>query len=164
VSVTAVRQRLGKTGSFSTIGPVVTEWRGKPGKEGPAPAPEAAGPGRGDLPGARRKGGREGGKGTGRRARAAAPGRGERTARGEGERGGKGEMLAEITRLEAEIDAQREQTTKALSDLTAERDRYRAELDQVRGSLAAAEGALGEARKRIAEEEHRNRDLSAESA
>ena len=156
VTVTAVRDRLG-TGSFSTIGAVVSDWRHRRAKETRTPVPEPSDSVRGLFAqlwveawqGAMKVHEPE------RQAFA--------RDREEYERG-KGEMLSEITRLEAEIDAEREQTTKALAELTAERDRYRAELGQVRGSLAASEGALGEARKRIAEEEHRNRDLSAESA
>jgi DNA repair exonuclease SbcCD ATPase subunit len=157
VSVTAVRQRLGKTGSFSTIGPVVTEWRDKRAKETRAPVPEPSDSVRGLFT-------RLWAEAWAEAMKVHEPERQAFARDREEYQRGKGEMLSEITRLEAEIDAQREQTNKALAELTAERDRYRAELDQVRGSLAASEGALGEARKRIAEEEQRYRDLSAESA
>jgi chromosome segregation ATPase len=152
VTVTAVRERLG-TGSFSTIGAVVSDWRQQRAKETRAPVPEPP----------------EGMRGwvsqlwTEAWNGAMKVHEPERQAfardREEFERG-KAEMLSEIARLEAQLDQEKEQTAKAVAVLTAERDRYRADLDQVRGSLAEAQGVLGEARKRIEEEEGRNRELT----
>src|SRR5262249_8523549 len=100
VTVTAVRDRLG-TGSFSTIGAVVSDWRHKRAKETRAPVPEPSESVRGlfaQLWAEAWQGAME----------VHEP---ERQAfardREEYERG-KGEMLAEIAGLETELDAEKE--------------------------------------------------------
>lgn len=86
----------------------------------------------------------------------------------------KAELLAEIARLEGELEAEKEQTASMRKDLdgkmkilTDERDRCRDEAQAARAAQAAAEGALSEARKQVEREaersahlEERNREIS----
>src|SRR4051812_38043465 len=73
---------------------------------------------------------------------------------------GKGEMLSEISRLEAELEAVKETAARTAQALTEERDRLSGEAQSVRVTLATVEGALSEARKRADEVQERNRELS----
>ncbi len=145
VTVTAVRERLG-SGSYSTIGAVLSEWRSEQARAiRPAvpEMPETVGHLVRHLWGEAWK---------------AADGvhEPERQAfireRHEHERA-QGEMAAEISRLEGELDAEKERGTltvqtleRQLQVLTEERDRSRHEVGELREQLAAAVGALGEAK------------------
>jgi hypothetical protein len=151
-TVTAIRDRLG-TGSFSTIGAILSDWRQSRAKEARPVVPEPADSVRGLF-------GQLWAEAWNSAMKVHEP---ERQAfardRQEYERG-KGEMLAEIARLETELDHEKEQAARAMVELTAERDRAREELQGAKVSIAAAEGALSEARKQLELEQERNRQLS----
>ncbi len=77
------------------------------------------------------------------------------------------EMTAEITRLEGELEREKEQAARTIqgirAELTAlaqERDRVREEFQAARAARATAEGALAEARTQLEREAKRNEDLS----
>jgi len=152
VTVTAVRERLG-TGSYSTIGSVVADWR-REKANGVRPAtPEPSEGVRVAFSHAWAEAWKA----------AMAVHEPERQIfareRQEHERA-KAEILAEIARLEAELEGEKENATRTAFALTAERDGCRDELQSVRAALAASEGALGEARKQVDHEGERNRQLS----
>jgi chromosome segregation ATPase len=152
VTVTAVRDELG-TGSFSTIGAVLADWRQSKAKEARPAVPEPAESVRGLF-------NQLWAEAWNAAMRVHEP---ERQAfardREEYERG-KGEMLAEIARLEAELDATKDDATRRTEALTTERDRLREEVQSLRVTIASVEGALNEARKRADQAEERSRDLS----
>lgn len=151
-TVTAVREKLG-TGSFSTIGTVLADWRQSKVKEARPAVPEPPETVRGLF-------GQLWAEAWNAAMRVHEP---ERQAfardRQEYERG-KTEMLAEIARLEAEIEAAKEAGAQMAQTLTEERDRYAGEVQALTVTLANAEGALNEARKQADQEQERSRELS----
>ena len=133
-TVTAVRERLG-SGSFSTIGIVLSDWRQKKESEARPAVPEppdlvrialgnvwseAWKAANGVLEPERQSFARE---------------------RQEHDRA-RAEMNAEIARLETELEAERERGAGAARDLASERDRYRGEAETTREALVAAERVL----------------------
>lgn len=155
VTVTAVRERLG-SGSFSTIGTVVADWR-REKASGARPAipepPEGVRAAYSHLWAEAWKA-------------AMAVHEPERqafaTERQERERA-RAEMTSEIARLENELDAEKERAGNAFRNLEEEfqsvnheRDAFRDEVQEVRTALAAAEGALQEARKQVEREAERS--------
>jgi Plasmid replication region DNA-binding N-term len=152
LTVTAVREQLG-TGSFSTIGAVLADWRQSKAKEARPAVPEPPESVRGLF-------GQLWAEAWTTAMRVHEP---ERQAfardRQEFERG-KGEMLSEIARLEAELEAAKEAAARTIQTLTEERDRFNDEVQCLRVTLATAEGALSEARKQADQEQERNRELS----
>jgi transketolase len=151
-TVTAIRERLG-SGSYSTIGAVLADWRRERASEARPAVPESP-----DI--VRNMVNQLWAEAWNGVMRVHEP---ERQAfqreRQEHERT-KGEMLAEIARLEGELEAERERGAKAVESITTERDQFREEAQTVRASLAAAEGALNESRNRVEREEEKNRELS----
>ena len=152
LTVTAVWEQLG-TGSFSTIVAVLADWRQSKAKEARPAVPEPAESVRGLF-------GQLWAEAWAAAMRVHEP---ERQAfardRQEFERG-KGEMLSEIARLEAELEAAKEAAARTIQALTEERDRFNDEVQSLRVTLATAEGALSEARKQADQEQERNRELS----
>ena len=158
-TATAVRERLG-SGSYSTIAAVLTDWRREKARDTRTPIPEPPDSVRhllSHLWGEAWKA-------------ALAVHEPERQAfaraRAEHEQI-TSEMAAEITRLEGELEREKEQAARTLQglqgQLTAlaeERDRVRDELQTALAASAAAEGALAEARTQLEREAKRNEDLS----
>jgi DNA repair exonuclease SbcCD ATPase subunit len=151
-TVTAVRERLG-SGSFSTIGVVLSDWRQSQAKETRPAVPEPSDLVRGLF-------GQLWSEAWTSAMKTHEP---ERLAfardRQQYERG-KAEMLSEIERLEAQVESEKQTAAATIEELTAERARLSEELQGVRVAIATAEGALSEARKRADQEQERNRELS----
>jgi hypothetical protein len=127
-TVTTVRKRLGNTGSYSTIGAVLSDWRErKAGQDRPS-VPEAP-----EL--VRLLSHRVWEEAWSGAMKTYEP---ERQAfareRQESERT-KAEMLAEIARLEADLETERNASAQATQAHAAERDGLREEVQNVRASL-----------------------------
>jgi chromosome segregation ATPase len=155
-TVTAIRDRLG-SGSFSTIGVVLTDWRQSRAKEARPAVPEPSDSVRALF----NQLWAEAWTGA---LKVHEPERQAFARERQEYEQGKEEMLSEIGRLEAEIDSEKSQAKKAVTELTTQRDQYRGEFDKIRAMLAEAHGALAETHKRIEEEEGRNRKLASEVA
>lgn len=69
-------------------------------------------------------------------------------------------LKAQLSGVKNELQAEVERATRTVLDLSLERDRLREALSVAQTSLGSVEGALGEARKRIEEQDARNRELS----
>lgn len=151
-TVTTIRERLG-SGSYSTIGAVLADWRREKASEARPAVPEPP-------ESMRHLVNQLWAEAWTASLKVHEP---ERQAfqreRQDAERS-KGEMLAEIDRLEGELEAEKGRGAETIEALTLERDRAREDAQAVRTSLAAAEGALEESRRRAEREEERNRELS----
>lgn len=151
-TVTGVRERLG-SGSFSTIGAVLSDWRRQRASEALPTVPEPP-------ESVRLAFGHAWSEAWTAANKVLEPERqGFARERQEHERA-RSELLAEIARLEAELEEEKERGAGAARDLAAERDACRDEAERGRAALAAAEGALAEARRQVEREQGRSQELS----
>lgn len=151
-TVTAIRDRLG-TGSYSTIGAVLTDWRQGKAKQARPAIPEAP-------HSVRNLAQQLWAEAWNTATRVHEP---ERQAfareRQENEQGKK-EMVSEIARLEGEVETAKEAGAHTAQALTEERDKLNGDVHTLRVALATTEGALSEARKQADEVKERSRELS----
>src|SRR3954470_15687915 len=158
-TATAVRERLG-SGSYSTIAAVLTDWRRDKASETRTPTPEPPDGVRQLLIPLWSEAWKA----------ATSVHEPERQAfvreRQEHERT-KAEMITEICRLENQLTPEREKAARTVETLEGQlktladaQARHREQNQDLKASLAAAEGALAEARKQVAREEERNRELA----